>query len=300
MRPEEILATAALVLDRTQREAYFETGYLLLPEFLDRSWLDRLREVAAEFVEQSRACSKSDAKFDLEPGHSADAPKLRRLSFPVDHHEIFRELAVDSPIVDIAQDLLGPNVRYHHSKLNYKWRHGREAIKWHQDIQAWPHTDFSPLTIGIYLEDVDEEMGPMGVVPGSHRGPLFSLQDDQGRWVGAIHENDLRRAGAANADYLKGPAGSVTVHNCCSVHGSAPNRSPRSRPLLLQTYAAGDSFPLQTIGTNGLGDYANTLVRGSRSATMEIDGRSVPLAPDYSGGYISVMDVQQKYAIKTS
>ena len=108
MRPEEILATAALVLDRTQREAYFETGYLLLPEFLDRSWLDRLREVAAEFVEQSRACSKSDAKFDLEPGHSADAPKLRRLSFPVDHHEIFRELAVDSPIVDIAQDLLGP------------------------------------------------------------------------------------------------------------------------------------------------------------------------------------------------
>ena len=259
------------MLDRTQREAYFETGYLLLPEFLDRSWLDRLREVAAEFVEQSRACSKSDANFDLEPGHSADAPKLRRLSFPVDHHEIFRELAVDSPIVDIAQDLLGPNVRYHHSTLNYKWSRGREEIKWHQDIQSWPHTDFFPLTIGIYLEDVDEEMGPMGVVPSSHRGPLFSLQDAQGRWVGAMHENDLRRAGAANADYLKkGPAGSVTVHNCCSVHGSAPNRSPRYRPLLLQTYAAGDSL----IPANHWYQWARRVRQYARSGIATRDDRN--------------------------
>ncbi|MFT4581518.1 MAG: ectoine hydroxylase [Gammaproteobacteria bacterium] len=294
MKPEEILANPARVLSRQQREDYFESGYLLLPEFLKRDWLDRIREVSALFVEQSRARTKSDSMFDIEPTHSAEAPKLRRLSFPVDHHEVFRELAFNSPIVDVAQDLLGPNVCYHHSKLNFKWSGGGEEIKWHQDIQYWPHTDFSPLTIGIYIEGVDDEMGPMGIVPGSHRGPLYNLQDKDGRWVGAIQQADLLEADPASADYLKGPAGSVTVHNCCSVHGSAPNVSSRIRPLLLQTYAAGDSFPLQTVGTNGLGQYANTMVRGSRPEVMNIDGRNVPVAPDYSGGYISIMDVQHQ------
>ena len=130
-------------------------------------------------------------------------------------------------------------------------------------------------------------------MPGSHRGPLYSLQEDSGKWVGAIQDRDLASAEPERAEYLQGPAGSVTVHNCCSVHGSAPNMSPRARPLLLQTYAAGDSFPLQTVGTNGLGHYANTIVRGSRPAWVGIDGRSVPVAPDYSGGYISIMEVQQ-------
>ncbi len=32
------------------------------------------------------------------------------------------------------------------------------------------------------------------------------------------------------------------MHSCRTVHGSAPNRSDRARPLLLQTYAAADAF----------------------------------------------------------
>jgi ectoine hydroxylase len=293
MTPTQILARAPLVLAQKNRERYFEDGYLLLPKFLNQRWLEQLREVAAAFVEQSRECVESDAKFDIEPGHRADSPKLRRLSFPVDHHKLFRDFAFNSAIVDVAEDLLGPNVCYHHSKLNFKWSHGGEAIKWHQDIQYWPHTDFSPLTIGIYLEDVDDEMGPMGIVPQSHLGPIFSLQNNNGRWVGAIQDEDLKQSNTAGADYLKGPAGSVTIHNCCSVHGSAPNKSPRGRPLLLQTYAGGDSFPLQTVGTNGLGQYANTMIRGARPQAVNINGRSIPVAPDYSGGYTSIMDIQK-------
>lgn len=294
MTPEQVLSLPAKVLSPAQRAAYFENGYVLLPAFVSPASLDRIREVAAEFIEESRSVLKSDAKFDLEPGHSAASPKLRRLTFPVDYHSVFRDLAFDGPIVDVAEDLLGPNVCYHHSKLNYKWSGGGEEIKWHQDIQHWPHTDFSPLTIGIYLEDVDDEMGPMGVVPGSHRGPLYDHRDASGTWTGAIGAADLPQAAPQNAEFLKGPAGSVTVHNCCAIHGSLPNNSPRPRPLLLQTYAAGDSFPLQTVGTNGLGRHANTLVRGSRPAVMRIEGRDVPVAPDWSGGYTSLMDLQQQ------
>ena len=295
---KEILSQPAKILTESQRETYFDQGYLSLPGFLDNALLKRIVDVSAAFVEESKNYDKSDAKFDLEPKHSAAAPRVRRLSFPVAHHEVFKSLAFDSAIVDIAEDLLGPNVCYHHSKLNYKWSGGGEEIKWHQDIQYWPHTDYSPLTIGIYLEDVDDEMGPMGIVPGSHKGPLFDLRDDAGNWLGAIRDEDISNAGIESADFLMGPAGSVTVHNCCAIHGSLPNNSPRPRPLLLQTYTSGDSFPLQTIGANGLGPYANTMVRGKRPAFLEVDGRKVPVAPDWSGGYRSIIDVQQSAAEK--
>ena len=84
MSPEDILKEPPIVLSQAQRESYFETGYLLLPEFLDEAWLNKIREVAAEFVEESKSCLKSNEKFDVEPTHTAENPKLRRLSFPVD------------------------------------------------------------------------------------------------------------------------------------------------------------------------------------------------------------------------
>ena len=77
------------------------------------------------------------------------------------------------PLLDLAEDLLGPNIRFHHSKLNFKWHSGGEAVEWHQDIQFWPHTNYGPLTVGVFLEDVTEGMGNVGFVPGSHLGELF-------------------------------------------------------------------------------------------------------------------------------
>ena len=62
-------------------------------------------------------------------------------------------------IVDVAVDLLGPDVKFHHSKLNFKAPHGGEEVKWHQDIQFWPHTNYDLLTIGVFLDDVDAGHG---------------------------------------------------------------------------------------------------------------------------------------------
>lgn len=44
-------------------------------------------------------------------------------------------------------------------------------MKWHQDIQFWPHTNYDLITIGVYLEDVVEGQGEMGFIPKSHDGP---------------------------------------------------------------------------------------------------------------------------------
>ncbi len=274
---------------------YEASGYLLLPSFVSPEWLDELRAASAEFVEQSRRLTSSTRTIDVEPGHTADTPRLRRLIEPVERHQVFRRFAMEGPAADLAQEILGGPVRYHHSKLNYKWSDGGEEVKWHQDIQFWPHTDFTPLTIGVYLDDVDEQMGPMGVLPASHRGELFDLYGEDGGWAGAMRTTDADQLDLASVVWLDGPAGSVTVHNCCMVHGSQPNRSERPRPLLLQTYSAAASYPVAGIGANGAtGPSAGTIIGGEAQQMLEIDGRTMHGAPNWaSSGAPTIFGSQQ-------
>ena len=289
-----LIDTSSLSADAVN--AYHRDGYLQLPGCVGHEWLAELRTASAEFVEMSRDIAVSNKILDVEPSHTADRPKLRRLNSPVDNHETFRRFTLDGPPAQLAMALLGGPVRYHHSKLNYKWSDGGEEVKWHQDIQFWPHTDFSPLTIGVYLDDVDDEMGPMGVLPGSHTGRLYDLYDIDGSWTGAMADDDVSSIDMSEVVWLTGPAGSVTVHNCCMVHGSMPNESTRARPLLLQTYSAVGSYPVAGIGANGAtGRTSGTIIGGSPPQLLEVEGRPLRGAPDWSKqGPPTIFGSQQK------
>jgi ectoine hydroxylase-related dioxygenase (phytanoyl-CoA dioxygenase family) len=277
------------VLTDRQRRDYAAQGWLAVQGFVDGSWLDRLRSVTAEFVEQSRALTESNAIFDLDAGHSADEPRLRRLSSPTDLHETYWEFASTSPIVDLVAALIGPNVKFHHSKLNFKAARGGEEVKWHQDIQFWPHTNYDLLTVGVFLEDVEPGMGEVGFVPGSHDGPLFDLYDGD-IWVGALADDDLARAGVERAVYPTGPAGTITVHNCRTVHGSAPNRSDRARPLLLQTYAPADAFAYTDLVRRS--PHGEELIRGKPARWARHDPRPCLVPP--GGPYRPIFAAQQR------
>ncbi|MCY3952250.1 MAG: phytanoyl-CoA dioxygenase family protein [bacterium] len=287
--------TAGLITD-AQRAEYEANGYLCLPGFVGQEWLDELNAVTAEFVEASRSETSSGEIFDLEPSHTAQAPKLRRLNYPVERHPTYARFTFEGPPAQLAAALLGGPVRYHHGKLNFKWPGGGAAVKWHQDIQFWPHTDYTPLTIGVYLSDVDEDMAPMGVLPGSHLGPLYDLYGSDGSWAGAINDADVAGLDLDRIVYLEGPAGSVTVHNCCMIHGSLPNNSTRPRPLLLQTYSAIDSYPVGQIGLNdALDAHGGRICGGEASQMLTIDGRRMHGAPDFARTGRPTIFGSQKY-----
>ena len=144
---EEILSYPAKVLSQEQREFYLENGYILLEKTIPDEWVERLQAATDEIVECSRSVTESDSVFDLEPSHNADAPRLRRLSSPPDHHPTYWEYTCDSILADIAADLVGPNVKFYQAKLNFKWSKGGEEVKLHQDISFWPHTNYSPMTM---------------------------------------------------------------------------------------------------------------------------------------------------------
>jgi ectoine hydroxylase-related dioxygenase (phytanoyl-CoA dioxygenase family) len=279
------------ILTSDQSARYHEKGYCAVEGLVDSTWLTRLNAVTHDFIEESRGVTASNARFDLELEHTAAQPRLRRLNAPVDQHETYWAFASTGPFADIAEDLLGPNVKFHHSKLNFKWSGGGEAVKWHQDIQFWPHTNYDVLTIGVYLKDVTQDMAPMGIIPGSHDRDLFDLYDEQGRWTGHIRDEDLPALEVDRAEYLTGPAGTITVHNCRAVHGSMPNNSASPRPLLLCAYSASDAMPITTLTAGS--QHAEAVVRGERSRWARFDPRPVLMPPDWSKGYKSIFQYQQ-------
>ena len=164
--------------------------------------------------------------FDLDTGHSAAEPRLRRLSSPTDLHETYWEFASQSAIVDVAVALLGPDVKFHHSKLNFKAPHGGEEVKWHQDIQFWPHTNYDLLTIGVFLTTSSRAWVRSGSSPAA---TTVRCTTSTTATAGSARSGTTTShgPGSEQAEYPVGPAGTITVHSCRTVHGSAVNRSDR-------------------------------------------------------------------------
>ena len=292
MTPDDIRAVPPKVLSEAQRESYFETGYLLVEKAVSEDWLARLRATTDEMIERSRRVTRSDAVWDLEEGHSAESPRLRRLSSPNDHHPAYWDYAANSILPDLVADLIGPDVKFHHSKLNFKWASGGEEVKWHQDIGFWPHTNYSPLTVGTYLYDCGPDQGPLCVVSGSHDQPLRDQYNEEGEWIGRLSDDDAAEIDTSRVRQLEGPAGSITIHNCRTIHGSRPNGSAIGRPLLLNVYAAADAFaytanPLRS-------RYDQKILRGEPVRWAHHDPRPCLMPPEWSGGYTSIFALQQE------
>jgi ectoine hydroxylase len=291
MKTEQILSQPALTLTQEQREFYFENGYLLLEEFVTKSWLECLRETTKQVVEQSRQIEVSDAIWDIEANHTCDTPRLRRLTSPNDHHPSYWEFASQSSVVDVVQDLVGSDVKFHHSKLNFKWQRGGEEVKWHQDIQFWPHTNYSPLTIGLYLYDCDSSQGPLLVIPKSHKFDLFNLYNQNDEWVGHIDSKEQHRFDESQAVELAGKAGSITIHNSRLLHASKRNNSEEGRPLLLNAYSSADAMPYTPVPTPS--HYYQTIIRGKAARWAHHDPEPCQIPPDWSEGYSSIFSLQK-------
>lgn len=291
MTPEAILAHAPRVLTQAQRERYFTTGFLATEDLITAEWLELLRARSREFIDKSRAVAASNEEFDIGPQHRPDHPHVRRLRALVDRHPDFWRIASESPLADIAADLVGPDVKFHSSKLNYKYPGAGEIVDWHQDIPAWPHTNYSPVTLGIYLDDVPVEQGPLTCIPGSHRGPIFVHRDEAGAWTGAIRESDHTEIDMGRAEDLTGGAGTVIAINCRTVHGSRANATNSVWPVALFVYSSADAFTWMPTPTPTR--YTGEIVRGAPAAVAHLDPTPCPVPPDWSkSGYGSIFTAQ--------
>ncbi len=289
MTPEEILAHAPRVLTQAQREHYFEHGFVGVESLVPKDIIAELVNVTNEFVDASRKETVAGNIFDIGPGHSAEKPVLRRLKRPDERHDTYWRFA-SGLMADVASDLVGPNVLFHHSKLNFKWFDESDTVKWHQDIQFFPHTNYNVITIGCYLADTDMNNGPLAILPGSHNGPLYDQYDAAGNWTGCLNERDAGEVDMSKVAYLTGPAGSITIHNCRALHYSPSSKSPMPRPLLLNCYSSADAKAYTPHPDPS--EHAYEVVRGEAVRWAAHDPRPCQIPPDWSGGYTSIFAAQ--------
>ena len=187
-----------------------------------QGWIDESRHHAGPFGQMA----DGRPRFDVEPGHSAERPALRRVASPEEISDEFLALLEAGPMIDAAADLLGTNLRFHHAKLNSKLPGSGTRVKWHQDFTFDPHSNDDCLTVMLFVDAIDQTNGPPRVLPGSHRGPLYSLWHD-GVFTGAVADEVAAASEAGAVDCL-GPAGSLCLMHSRALHASAANTSTRA------------------------------------------------------------------------
>jgi len=284
--------TAQRYLTDEQIAGYHRDGYLAVPRLIDAERVAELRRVTDVFVERSRGIARSDAVFDVDPRHSATAPIVRRIKNPADHAPLYAWVALESPILDIVTELLGPSIRFHHSKLNLKGGRVGAPVEVHQDAAFYPHSNDDVLAVGLLLDDATADNGAMAVLPGSHRGPIYTHFDAQGRFVGGVREDDIARLDRSRAVVLTLPAGSIHIHHYRLVHWSAPNTSPGERRLLINSYTAADAISLAPDSTGS--PLFGRLIRGAWPAVARRAAGDMPMPPDFSQGYTSIYELQSE------
>jgi phytanoyl-CoA hydroxylase len=273
------------MLSDAQRAAYDRDGYIVVPDVFSPAEIDELRRVTDDFVRESARIAANDAVYDLEDSHTPEEPRVRRLKAPHLIHPAYFGASRNARVVAILKDLWG-TVRFDTGKLNMKSAGYGAPIEWHQDWAFYPHTNEDLAAVGIMIDDVSLENGPMMVVPGSHKGPIHDHHGPNGRFCGAMDpENcdiDLSRALPC-----LGKAGSVTVHHVRAVHGSATNFSGRQRRFLLYQYRAADAWPLLGL-KEGIDKFNEQLLVGEPSLSPRLAPVPVrmPLPPAEHQGSI--------------
>lgn len=282
------------MLTQTQVDFYHEHGYLGVENVLSPTEIDELRRVTDEFVEQSRQVTAHTDVFDLEPGHSADDPRLRRLKNPIEHHPTYDQAMRHPKILKIVSQLIGPDLRTNGNKLNIKYAQFGSPVEWHQDWAFYPHTNDDLLAVGIAIDPMTLENGCLLVVPGSHKGPVLSHHHSKGFFVGAVTEPDFEPNDAVP---IVVGAGGISIHHVRTLHGSAPNTSPDSRRLLLFQYCANDAWPL--VNFPGWEKFNAGILQGEPTQTPRVTNVPVrvPLPNGERGGslYETQMMMEKRY-----
>ena len=244
------------MLTSEQIASYKKQGYLGVENVLTDAETDELRRVTDEFVEKSREVTEHTEAFDLEPGHTSETPKLRRLKSPITQHKVYKNALHHEKILEIVSQLIGYGLRCNGNKLNMKQPGYGSPVEWHQDWAFYPHTNDDLLAVGVALDDMTEENGPLLVIPGSHKGPVYDHHQD-GHFCGAITDPEFNDKGAVP---VMVNAGGITLHHVRMLHGSVANTSNHPRRLLLFQYCAIDAWPLT--GIKSWDDFNATIVRG--------------------------------------
>lgn len=224
-------------LTQEQYERFKQNGYLVIDDFLTPEETARTRNGIDKVCQEHAEMTKDADGFNLEKvgGNSMSAtgeaikPGLfRKIQGAVAHIPEVADVFASGKMLNCMEDLMGPNIYYHSSKVMFK-PPGGSAKPWHQDAAYWRQFDPNQITVWIAMDNATEENGCIWAIPGSHKlGHIphvkAELQVDESR----IDLND--------AVPVPVPAGGLLIFHSLVLHQSAKNDSDKTRWAIICDY----------------------------------------------------------------
>lgn len=170
---------------------------------------------------------------------------------------LFSRVARDERTAGLVRYLLDGDIYVHQSRLNFKPGFKGQEFFWHSDFETW-HTEdgltrMRTISCSILLTDNYPWNGPLMLIPGSHwhyiscvgETPENHYQKSLRRQeFGIPDENSLRQlVDRYGIEQATGPAGSIVLFDCNTLHGSGSNIAPSPRSNLFFVYNHVDNRP---------------------------------------------------------
>ncbi|PTY03977.1 phytanoyl-CoA dioxygenase family protein [Verrucomicrobia bacterium LW23] len=136
--------------------------------------------------------------------------------------------------LDVVQELIGPDIILHHSKLFQKPSEKGSPFPMHQDWPYFPTIKDKMIAGIIHVTRATDEMGCLRVYPGSHR--LGRVENTNGQ----SRSEFLDQYPLDGAVALEAEPGDIAFFHYFTLHGSKPNVSPHIRKTVLTQLHPGD------------------------------------------------------------
>lgn len=220
-----------------QAESYRRDGFLSIPSLFSPEEVEAFREELERLATSDGMAEREESITEPNSGDVRSIFSVHRLS------EFFGRLACDPRLLDIVRYLLADDVYIHQSRVNMKPGFVGKEFYWHSDFETWHVEDGMPnmraVSVSIALTENNEFNGPLMLMPGSQEHYVTCIgktpenhykQSLKRQEYGVPDPTSLRFLADRNGIVApKGPAGSVTIFDCNTMHGSNGNISPYPR-----------------------------------------------------------------------
>jgi hypothetical protein len=154
----------------------------------------------------------------------------------------FLELAKDPDILDLVEQVIGPDIILWACTIFNKPGGSAKDIPWHQDGHYWPIRPLANCTVWIAIDRSDTENGCLRVIPDSHRARQLHghLTEERATSMFSQRIEEAAFDERTAVDLVLDP-GQMSLHDVYLIHGSAANHSPRRRAGLAIRYMPASS-----------------------------------------------------------
>jgi ectoine hydroxylase-related dioxygenase (phytanoyl-CoA dioxygenase family) len=220
-------------LSQEQVDCFWQDGYLKIGKVLTDEEIAALRQEYDDIFAQARAGKIGfrnlaiDHTDDLETKNRAEKQMLQIMQM-CEISIAFRKVIYHERILDVIEDLIGPNIQLFHDQALYKPAYQGGPVHWHQDNAYWRCSPANLVSAWLTLDDVDEHNGAMQFIPGTH---LHVVGHERATTSNTLLDSGSH-ADASQKVVVDLPAGGITIHHCQTLHMTAPNTTARQRRAL--------------------------------------------------------------------